>query len=141
MGLTSDSRIKLIADIVARLRTVMPDVIAVYRFGTWGTKAERNDSDLDLAVLAPKRLPAAQTWEIAQQLATFAGFNVDLVDLHAASTVMAAQIISKGERLYCSDEKRCVEYEDRTYSSYARLNEERREILQDIRKRGNVYGR
>jgi predicted nucleotidyltransferase len=141
MGLTSDSRIKLIADIVARLRAIMPDVIAVYRFGTWGTKAERNDSDLDLAVLAPKRLPAAQTWEIAQQLATFAGVNVDLVDLHAASTVMAAQIISKSERLYCSDEKRCVEYEDRTYSSYARLNEERREILQDIRKRGNVYGR
>lgn len=129
------------ADIVARLRVVMPDVIAVYRFGTWGTAAERNDSDLDLAVLAPKRLAAAQSWEMAQQLAAFAGFNVDLVDLYAASTVMAAQIISRGERLYCADEKRCAEYEDRTYSSYARLNEERREILQDIRERGNVYGR
>jgi len=141
MALSSDSQEKLIAGIVAHMRSVMPDVIAIYRFGTWGTKAERKDSDLDLAVLAPKRLQAAQTWGIAQQLASFAGFQVDLVDLRAASTVMVAQIISTGERLYCADETRCAEYEGRAYSSYARLNEERREILRDIQIRGSVYGR
>lgn len=128
------------ADIVAHLRSVLSDVIAVYRFGTWGTVAERIDSDLDLAVLTRQRLPAAQSWEIAQQLATLAGRNVDLVDLHVASTVMAAQIVSRSERLYCSDARRCAEYEDYIYSAYARLNEERRDILRDIRERGSVYG-
>ena len=128
------------ADIVAHLRSALPGVIAVYRFGTWGTVAERTDSDLDLAVLTRQRLPAAQSWEIAQQLAMLAGRHVDLVDLQAASTVMAAQIVSRGERLHCSDARRCAEYEDYIYSAYARLNEERREILRDIQKRGNVYG-
>lgn len=38
-------------DIVTRLRAAMPDLVAVYRFGTWRTKAERADSGLDLAVI------------------------------------------------------------------------------------------
>lgn len=127
MSQAADPRARLMADIVAHLRSILSGVIAVYRFGTWGTVAERTDSDLDLAVLA-------------QQLATLAGRNVDLVDLQVASTVMAAQIVSQGERLYCSDARRCAEYEDYIYSAYARLNEERRDILRDIRERGSVYG-
>jgi len=140
MSQAADPRKRRMADIVAHLRSALPDVVAVYRFGTWGTVAERADSDLDLAVLVPQRLPAARSWEIAQQLAPLAGCHVDLVDLRAASTVMAAQVVSQGERLYCSDERQCTEYEDYTYSAYARLNEERRDILRDIRERGSVYG-
>lgn len=140
MTQAQDSRAKLIADIVARLRAAVPDLLAIYRFGTWGTQDERADSDLDLAVLVPVRLPAARLWEIAQQLADLVGRHVDLVDLRVASTVMSAQIVSQGERLFCSDEKQCAEYEDCVYASYARLNEERREILRDIRQRGQVYG-
>jgi len=140
MSRAGDPRERLMADIVTHLRSVVPDVIVVYRFGTWGTVAERPDSDLDLAVLARQPLPAAQSWDIAQQFATRVGCNVDLVDLHVASTVMAAQIVSQGERLYCSDARRCAEYEDYVYSAYARLNEERRDILRDIRERGSVYG-
>lgn len=140
MTQAQDSRAKLIADVVTRLRAAMPDLLAIYRFGTWGTQDERADSDLDLAVLVPVRLPAARLWEIAQQLAELVGRHVDLVDLRAASTVMTAQIVSQGERLFCSAEKQCAEYEDCAYASYARLNEERREILQDILQRGQVYG-
>ena len=32
-----------------------PDVQAVYRYGTWGTAAERPDSDVDIAVLLAAR--------------------------------------------------------------------------------------
>ncbi|MHB8742020.1 MAG: type VII toxin-antitoxin system MntA family adenylyltransferase antitoxin [Sulfuricaulis sp.] len=140
MSPAADPREKLLANIVAQLRAACSDVIVVYRFGTWATAAERVDSDLDLAVLTRQRLAAAQSWEIAQQLAMLAGCNVDLVDLQAASTVMAAQIISQGERLYCSDARRCAEFEDYIYSAYAHLNEERRDILRDIKERGSVYG-
>lgn len=30
-----------------------PDVQAIYRYGTWGTDAQRPDSDVDVAVLLP----------------------------------------------------------------------------------------
>ena len=65
---------------------------------------------------------------------------MDQVDLRSASTVMRAQVISTGERLYCANEPYCGEFEDRVYSEYAHLNEERQHILNDIRERGRIYG-
>lgn len=69
-----------------------------------------------------------------------AGRDVDLVDLRAASTVLRARVIAEGERLFCAAESLCAEFEDVAFSAYARLNEERRAILQDIQQRGSVYG-
>lgn len=66
---------------------------------------------------------------------------MDLVDLTAASTVTRARVIAYGERLYCSDESACEAFEDFVYSAYVRLQEERREIVEDIRRQGSVYGR
>jgi len=65
---------------------------------------------------------------------------VDLIDLRSASTVMRAQVVSTGERLFCANEPACGEFEDRVYSDYARLNEERHHILNDIKARGRIYG-
>jgi len=50
------------------------------------------------------------------------------------------QIVSRGTRLYCADQIECDTYDNYIYSSYARLNEERSGILEDIAKRGTVYG-
>lgn len=126
--------------LVARLRTELPEVQAVYRYGIFGTGNEHSASDVDLAILMPQAVPGARCWEIAQRLAALAGRDVDLADLRSASTVMAAQIASRGKRLYCSKERVCDEFEDRVYAAYARLNEERRDILRDIRLRGSIYG-
>lgn len=125
---------------VERLREELPELIAVYRFGTYGTEYERPDSDLDLAVYAGKPLPTVELWRTAQELASDVGRDVDLVDLASASTVMRAQVIHGGERIYCADKLACDTFEVYAYSSYARLNEERRGILEDVRKRGSVYG-
>jgi predicted nucleotidyltransferase len=126
--------------LLKRLREEFPELISIYRFGSSGTDYERTTSDLDLAVYAGSPLPVASLWYAAQELAVDVGRDVDLVDLASASTVMRAQVIHGGERLYCSDEVACETFEDYAYSSYARLNEERREILQDILRRGSVYG-
>lgn len=126
--------------LVDRLREEFPGLIAVYRFGSFGTGYERPASDLDLAVYAGKPLPAVRLWHVAQELAADVGRDVDLVDLAPASTVMRAQVIHGGERIYCADEVACETFEDYVYSSYARLNEERRGIIQDILRRRSVYG-
>ncbi len=118
----------------------LSDVIAVYRFGSWGTEHERADSDVDLAVLPTAPLEPMQRWNLAQAVANLLGRDVDLVDLLRASTVMRAQVIAYGARLYCADEAVCSTFETYVFSSYARLNEERSAILHDIRQRGRVYG-
>lgn len=129
-----------LAALVDRLKKELPGLLAVYRFGSFGTAYERPASDLDLAVYAGRPLTAMKLWSVAQEFAAEVGRDVDLVDLASASTVMRAQIVHGGERLYCADEMACETFEDYVYSSYARLNEERREILQDVLRRGSVYG-
>ena len=126
--------------LVEGIRSEVPDVVAVYLFGSAVTGELRPDSDIDLAVLLPTTLPTARLWALAQSLAVSAGRDVDLIDLGSTSTVMRAQIVSTGKRLYCANELLCAEFEGRVYSDYARLNEERRHILGDIRERGHIYG-
>lgn len=126
--------------LVEKVRAALPDVIAIYVFGSQAAGIAGPESDIDLAVLNDSPLSQVTCWDLAQELAREAGRDVDLVDLRAASTVMRAQVISKGQRLFCADERKCAEFEDYVYSAYARFNEERRAILQDIRQRGSVYG-
>lgn len=127
--------------LVVALLSSLPSCQAVYRFGSWGTDAQRPDSDIDLALLPSHPLDPVLRWELAQTLASLAGRDVDLVDLLGASTVLRMQVVAYGERLYSADALRVDQFEDFVFSSYARLNEERREILADVRQRGNIYGK
>lgn len=127
---------QLVRTVIARV----PDALAVYLFGTYGTAAGRADSDIDLAVLAERPLEPVTRFDLAGELATTAGRDVDLVDLATASTVLRAQVVSSGERLFCSDERRCEHFEDAAFSRYAYLNEERAAILRDVRARGSIHG-
>ncbi len=92
-------------------------------------------SDLDPALLAQAELLPLQLWETARNLAFRLGMNVDLLDLRKASTVMQMQVITNGRLVYCRDEAACGAFENLTYSKYARLNEERAGIHQDIAQR------
>jgi len=122
------------------VRQTIPDFIALYRFGSQTNGSARLDSDVDLAVLAHHLIPALRRFELAQELASKLHLDVDLVDLCTASTVMRMQVISTGECLASPDEVARREFEMYTYSGYARLNEERREILKRISVSGLVYG-
>jgi predicted nucleotidyltransferase len=126
--------------IIALLRERLPQLVAVYRFGSVPDGTARPDSDLDLAVLCDRPLNYETRFELIGQLAMLSGGPVDLIDLSTVSTVMRAQIVTTGERLYCVDAPRCETFEDFVLSSYARLNEERRAILRDIKSRETVYG-
>lgn len=127
--------------LVAALLDALPSCQAIYRFGSWGTGEQRVDSDIDLAVLGNQPIDPVLRWELAQRLASLASRDVDLVDLMQASTVLRMQVVAHGERLYCADLLTVEQFENMVFSSYAKLNEERREILTDVRRRGSVYGK
>jgi len=126
--------------LIAHIRKAVPDLIACYRFGSTERGTTRPDSDVDLAILSGKTLSELNRFELAQDLAAQLHRDVDLVDLRAASTVMRMQVLSTGTCLATEDERARREFEMYAYSDYARLNEERREILKGIAKRGLVYG-
>lgn len=131
---------QIVDEIEETLRSALPELLAIYRFGSHGTGFERNDSDIDLAVLARQPCDATALWNLGQTLAAKLHRDVDLVDLRSASTVLRAQVVAYGERLSCTDPVECDAYEDYALSAYARLNEERRFITEDILRRGSVHG-
>ena len=131
----------MIKILVDQLLQKIPDCRAIYSFGSWGTDNQRNDSDIDIAILPEKPLDQVVRWELAQSLAGLAGRDVDLVDLLKVSTVLRMQIVAHGELLYASNPSDVDRFADSVFSSYARLNEERHWILSDVFQRGNVYGK
>ncbi|TKB67410.1 MAG: nucleotidyltransferase domain-containing protein [Nitrospira sp.] len=126
--------------LVEYIKKSIPDLIALYRFGSQAKGTARPDSDVDLAVLSRVALSELRRFELAQELATQLHRDVDLVDLRSASTVMRMQVISTGECLNAPGESARREFEMYAYSDYARLNEERREILKRVRMSGLIYG-
>lgn len=122
------------------IHKAVPGLIALYRFGSQAKGTARPGSDVDLAVLTRDPIPNLRRFELAQELAIRLHRDVDLVDLRTASTVMRMQVISTGECLDAPDQSARREFEMYAYSDYARLNEERREILKRIRASGLVYG-
>ena len=125
---------------ITLLCDAVPDVLAIYIFGSLERGDQDAESDVDVAVLGPVSLGPTRVFDIAQQLAAVVHRDVDLLDLRSATTVMRMQVVSTGRCVYSNDEIKRQAFEMLVYSSYARLNEERREILKDIAARGTVYG-
>jgi predicted nucleotidyltransferase len=126
--------------IVDCLRDTVGDVVAVYRFGSTAHGTATRTSDTDVGLLARERLSAARRFDLQEQMAVRLGQDVDLVDLATASPVMAVQVVARGRLLYDGDSTARGLFEDRTLNAYARLNEERRGILERVASEGTVYG-
>ena len=126
---------------VAAIRLAVPELVAVYRFGSSVSGERSPGSDVDLAVLATTPIDPMLRFDLQEQLASALHQSVDLVDLRAASPVMAILVIGKGRVLLDNDASARGRFEDLTYGVYARLNEERRGILQRVAAEGTVYGR
>lgn len=99
----------------------------------------RKDSDIDIAILLDGALDNIARWEISCILTDKLDKDVDLINLRNASTVMKAQIVTGGKCIYESDKKKRALFEMYSLSDYARLNEERKEIIEQVKKEGRVY--
>jgi hypothetical protein len=75
----------------------------------------------------------------AQELAEKINIDVDLIDLKKASTVFQGQIVSTGKAIYCLDDKKRMDYEMKTLKMYAKLNEERQFIIDNVQESGSIF--
>ncbi|MBT9476299.1 nucleotidyltransferase family protein [Polaromonas sp.] len=126
--------------ILQTLRCRVPNLLAVYAFGSRIQGTAGPDSDLDLAVLVAGYADPLVLWELSGDLADLAGCPVDLLDLRAASTVMQHQVITTGQRWWARDAQAAL-YEAAILSDKTALDTARAGLLDDIQKRGTVYGR
>lgn len=122
------------------LQQRLPNLMAVYAFGSQVSGDADKNSDLDLAVLVAGYADVIELWDISSDIAELVNCEVDLLDFRAASTVMQYQILTTGERLFAIDSSVGV-YEAMVLSQMTALNEARAGVIQDIREQGAVYGR
>lgn len=127
------------APIVDTLRRAIPDLQAVYLFGSAARGDEGKGSDVDLAVLCPRKLAPALRWDLTGQLASLANRDVDLVDLRSASTVLRVNVLADGQLLYDGAPYERALFEATACADYTRLQDERRPILEQIVKDRRVY--
>lgn len=129
-----------IENIVLHVRDKLPDLFAVYLFGSHAKGLANAGSDLDMALLVPGTIDPIRLWELAGEIADIAQVPVDLIDLRAASTVMQHQVITQGRRLWAQREVAGV-FEAFVLSEKTSLDSARSALLEDIQSTGIVYCR
>ena len=125
--------------LIQTLQARVPNLLAIYAFGSRITGTAGPDSDLDLAVLVAGYAESLALFDLAGDLADVAGCAVDLLDLSAASTVMQYQILTTGQRWWAKDAQAAL-FEAAVLSEKTALDTARAGLLADIQQRGTVYG-
>lgn len=124
--------------VVTELQNAFPDALGIYAFGSRVHGTANAQSDLDLAILVAGYSDPLQLFEMANQLADQLGYEVDLLDLRAASTVMQHQVITTGRRLWAKDMQADL-FDVFVLNEKLALDELRAEQLNEIRETGRVY--
>lgn len=110
-------------------------VLFAYLFGSKATATDNADSDLDIAVMLPDNLSRQELFDkrldLIAALSREMQEEVDVVIINnVTSLLMKYMIVSKGERIYCSDLKAALNFECLAYAKYFDF----RPFLEDYRK-------
>jgi predicted nucleotidyltransferase len=138
--LTEQEKLKAVPGIIIEN---YPDVQAIYLFGSYATEDQWPDSDIDLAMLLPpqkaKSVSLLELNSFSAAISDYMRKQVDLINIRQVSTVFQKEIIATGRILYCAMQYAVDEFEMLVMSYYQKLNEERREILDDFLRTGRAY--
>jgi len=126
--------------IVKTLKQEIPELQALYLFGSYSNGTATKNSDVDIAYLTSHSLSSVDRWNISQKLASLLSKDVDLVELSKTNTVFRYQILSTGTRIY-GEGYEVDSFETLAYSFYLRFREERQPIVDEIMKNKSVYGK
>lgn len=130
----------IIHSIISELRKKSDDLEGVYLFGSRNTGEATVGSDWDFAYLSRKGLDDETNWELKVHIESKFDAEIDLVDLYKATTILQIQVLKTGTLVWIGDDNKVKHFEYLTLSYYQKLNDERADILKDIKVRGNIYG-
>ncbi|MCK8827541.1 nucleotidyltransferase domain-containing protein [Natroniella acetigena] len=116
------------------------DVKLIYLFGSILTCNFTEESDIDIAIFV-EELDFEQRIDMMSDLEGLVGRKVDLVNLKEVDVNFATEIIVSGENIYAMKQDFKEEYEMKVLSKYLTLEEDRRIVIEEIYKRGSVYGK
>lgn len=89
------------------------NVKLAYIFGSYGTKYQNTDSDLDLAVLFDDPPDMSEQMELAARLELELGkYDIDLINLNNVKLAFKYEVVRSGESIYSRDEIETAEFKE-----------------------------
>ena len=129
--------------IVNFIKKYFSSIQAIYLYGSYGDNSQKPDSDVDIALLFPhneaKKTGSLTFSDIRFRLEQELKHAVDLINLRIVSIVLQKEVVTNGRCLYCIDQTIRDTYEMHVLSLFGKLNEERKEILQDFYRTHRAY--
>ncbi len=126
--------------LIKRLIGKLPDLEAIYLFGSRAEGVEKKGSDWDFAFLSRKGLNPKELWDIKSQLEADYNEDIDILDLYQIDTVTQIEVIKGGSVIWKAENFNPLVFESVVISMFQKLNEERAEILKQVSVQGNIHG-
>lgn len=121
----------------------LPDIIAVYLYGSMVTGRIHSESDIDIAVLFDRKgIPTSvQLLDLQTDLAEILKMEVDLVCLNEVSPILQRQVISKGKQMVVNNQHQLNQFIIRSYTDYVDMKIVREPIEKYFVNRRILNGR
>lgn len=103
------------------LKEINTKVYAIYIFGSYGTKYEREDSDVDIAVITDNKVSISNRYKLKTSLDSILNKTVDLSVIYDYNSNLMMNILSNGYLIYESDDYNILFdqiYENLTFDFY-----------------------
>ena len=117
------------------------DCEAIVLFGSYSRGTQNAESDIDIAIKIKEKLDKKELYRLSNLLADELNKEFDLINLDEIGDTFRYEILINGKTLYCKDELQFELYKLDMYREFLDLNESRQEIINNIKKGGNVYGK
>ncbi|HQA60857.1 MAG: nucleotidyltransferase domain-containing protein [Tepidanaerobacteraceae bacterium] len=114
--------LKVIETKIQRLKSYAEkneNIVAVYIFGSYGTKHQHFSSDMDFAVLFKESVTLFEELEIESDISQiFERDDIDLVNLNKAAIDISHQVLYTGDLLFCRDEILLADFKEKVFNIY-----------------------
>ena len=111
----------------------------IYLFGSYAKNINREESDVDIAVLLETPLDTKDKFKYKMELVDLLDKEVDLIDLSDANIILKHQIVTTGKNLFCRTKLEKDEFKYGVISCYYQYREDIEIVKKSIKKRGHVW--
>lgn len=114
---------------------------AIVLFGSYARNTQNAESDIDVAIKVKEKIDKKELYRLSNLLADELNKEVDLINLDEIGDTFRYEILINGKTLYCKDEFQFELYKLDMYREFLDLNESRQDIINNIKKGGDIYGK
>lgn len=95
------------------------NIIAVWFIGSYGTEMQREDSDIDIALLFDQTIGIMDEMRIACEISEIVQFdNIDTINLLNAPITLQFKVIDEGRNIYEKDYYKVCDFMEKVFNRY-----------------------